>query len=128
MPIANVEARGTGQTDTSSKVAIRKLGEIMAHELAGHRITVNIVQPGHILTAAELQMGLTQGQAELHGKRIPAQRMGRPDDIAKAVGFLASSEAEYITGTTLDVDGGWKLCLTLPGEFPGDDARREVSG
>ena len=76
-------------------MAIRKLGEIMAHELAGHQITVNIVQPGHILTAAELQMGLTQEQAELHGKRIPAQRMGRPDDIADSI--VKPMENEEIT-------------------------------
>ena len=85
---------------------------------------MNTVQPGHIATAAELAMGMTPLQCELHGKRIPAQRMGRPSDIGNAVGFLVSDEAEYITGTTLDVDGGWKLCLTLPGEFPGVDARR----
>jgi NAD(P)-dependent dehydrogenase (short-subunit alcohol dehydrogenase family) len=117
-------AAETSSAYASSKVAIRKLGEIMAHELAPHRITVNTVQPGHIATAAELAMGMTPLQCELHGKRIPAQRMGRPSDIGNAVGFLVSDEAEYITGTTLDVDGGWKLCLTLPGEFPGVDARR----
>ena len=70
----------------------------MAHELAGHQITVNIVQPGHIATAAELAMGLTPLQCELHGKRIPAQRMGTGKDIGTAVGFLVSDEAEYITG------------------------------
>ena len=69
-------------------------------------------------------MGMTPLQCELQGKRIPAGRMGKPSDIGTAVGFLVSDEAEYITGTTVDVDGGWKLCLALPGEFPGADARR----
>ena len=46
----------------------------------------------------------------LQGLRIPAGRMGRGEDIAAACGFLASDEAQYITGATLDVDGGWKVC------------------
>jgi NAD(P)-dependent dehydrogenase (short-subunit alcohol dehydrogenase family) len=117
-------AAETSSAYTSSKCAVKKLGEIMAHELAPHRITVNTVQPGHIATAAELAMGMTPLQCELQGKRIPAGRMGKPSDIGTAVGFLVSDEAEYITGTTVDVDGGWKLCLALPGEFPGADARR----
>ena len=68
-------------------------------------------------------MGLTPTQVRLQGRRIPAGRMGTPQDVASACGFLASDEAEYITGSTLDVDGGWKLCLTPPGEFPGVDTR-----
>jgi glucose 1-dehydrogenase len=48
------------------------------------------------------------------GRRIPWGRLGRPEDIGRAVAFLASDEADYITGATLRVDGGFLLGLALP--------------
>jgi len=78
----------------------------IALELAKKKINVNAVAPGAIETpgaaAAEEIMKQTI-------QMIPAARMGQPEDIANAVAFLASDKADYITGQTLIVDGGWTL-------------------
>ena len=78
----------------------------IALELAKKKINVNAVAPGAIETpgaaAAEEIMKQTIAM-------IPAARMGQPEDIANAVAFLASDKADYITGQTLIVDGGWTL-------------------
>lgn len=78
----------------------------IALELAKKKINVNCVAPGAIQTpgaaGAEEQMKQTISM-------IPAARMGQPEDIANAVAFLVSDRADYITGQTLIVDGGWTL-------------------
>jgi glucose 1-dehydrogenase len=77
-----------------------------AIELAPHGITVNSVAPGAIATPinAELLKNKTELDALL--AKIPLRRMGKPEDISGAVAFLASSDAAYITGETLVIDGG----------------------
>jgi glucose 1-dehydrogenase len=97
---------------TMSKAAINRLGQTMAGELASHRINVNIVNPGWIDTPGELRYHSKQ-QLRERGKDIPWGRMGTPEDIANAVAFLVSDEADYITGATLRVDGGYLLGLSL---------------
>ena len=97
---------------TMSKAAINRLGQTMAGELASHRINVNIVNPGWIDTPGELRYHSEQ-QLRERGKDIPWGRMGTPQDIANAVAFLVSDEADYITGATLRVDGGYLLGLSL---------------
>ena len=96
-----------------AKAAINHLGRTMAAELARYRINVNMVNPGWIDTPGERQFA---SEEQLHegGKRIPWGRLGTPDDIGKTVAFLASDDANYITGATLRVDGGFLLGLTLP--------------
>lgn len=96
-----------GQTNYSaSKAGLIGLTRSLCRELAGknRRITVNAVAPGFI----ESDMTATLGDAILDEakKRIPARRLGTPEDIAQAVLFLASSGASYITGHVLTVDGG----------------------
>jgi len=96
-----------------AKAAINHLGRTMAAELARYRINVNMVNPGWIDTPGERQFA-SEEQLREGGKRTPWGRLGTPDDIGKAVAFLASDDADYITGATLRVDGGFLLGLTLP--------------
>ena len=96
-----------GQANYSaSKAGVIGMTRTVAKELAGRKITVNAVAPGFI----ETEMTAAMGQVVLDEvkKRIPAKRMGTPEDIAYAVLFLASGAASYITGQVLTVDGG--LC------------------
>jgi len=98
-----------------AKAAVNHLGRTMAIELARYRINVNMVNPGWIDTPGERRFS-SEVQLREGGKRIPWGRLGSPEDIGKAVVFLASDDADYVTGATLRVDGGFLLGLTLPSE------------
>ena len=76
----------------------------IAKELAGRKITVNAVAPGFIET--EMTEALGPVVLDEVKKRVPAKRLGQPEDIAGPVLFLASEAAAYITGQVLTVDGG----------------------
>jgi glucose 1-dehydrogenase len=89
-----------------AKAAINHMARTMAVELVGHRINVNVVMPGWIDTPGERAF-YSEQELQENGKLLPWGRLGTPDDIAKAVAFLASDDAEYITGTELRVDGGY---------------------
>jgi 2-deoxy-D-gluconate 3-dehydrogenase len=92
---------------TASKSAVMGLTRLFATELAPHRINVNAVAPGYMATdnTAPLRADPARS-AEILG-RIPAGRWGEPEDLQGALVFLASAAADYITGYTLAVDGGW---------------------
>ena len=77
----------------------------MAKELARRGITVNAVAPGVIQTA--MLGGLKPEVLAGYEKQIPVGRIGKPEDVAHAVLFLASEESSYITGQTLPITGGW---------------------
>jgi glucose 1-dehydrogenase len=96
-----------------AKAAINHLGRTMAAELTSYRINVNMVNPGWIDTPGERRFA-SEEQLREGGRRIPWGRLGMPEDIGRAVAFLASDDADYITGATLRVDGGFMLGLTLP--------------
>ena len=94
-----------GQTNyTASKAGIEGFTRSMAREIGSRQITVNCVAPGFIDTdmTSELSEALIQSMLNA----VPLARLGKPEDIAAAVNFLASEEAGYITGTVLDVNGG----------------------
>ncbi|HRW07678.1 MAG TPA: SDR family oxidoreductase, partial [Caldilineaceae bacterium] len=95
------------------KAAINHLARTMAAELASHRINVNVVNPGWIDTPGERKYFSEEQIAEA-GKRIPWGRIGIPEDIGKAVAYLASDDADYATGSVLRVDGGFMVGLSLP--------------
>lgn len=91
-----------------SKAAIAHLAATMAAELAGDRIAVNVIDPGWVDTPGERRF-FTEAQIKADGPRLPWGRIGTPDDIAAAAAFLASAEADYVTGAVLRVDGGFSL-------------------
>jgi NAD(P)-dependent dehydrogenase (short-subunit alcohol dehydrogenase family) len=94
----------------ASKAALRSLVRVAAAELVGRGIRVNAVSPGPIATPIFGKLGMSKEAVdELAGAilgRVPMKRLGQGEDIANAVVFLASSEASYITGVELNVDGG----------------------
>ncbi len=89
----------------AAKAGLLGLARSLARELAPS-ITVNVVAPGSIDTAI-LASDTPEMRARRH-REIPAGRVGRPEEVAGAIAFLASPDAAYITGTTLHVDGGWR--------------------
>ena len=93
----------------ASKGGIMLMMKSMAQELAPHRIRVNSIGPGAIKTPINRAAWDTpRAEAELL-KLIPYERVGEPDDIARAAVWLASDESDYVTGITLFVDGGMTL-------------------
>lgn len=96
-----------------AKIAVNHLARTMAAELAQYRINVNVINPGWIDTPGERAFS-SEEQIRAGGKRIPWGRLGTPDDIGRAAVFLASDDADYITGAALRVDGGFTLGLRLP--------------
>ncbi len=92
---------------TASKAAISGLVKSLALELSSRNITVNSVAPGFI--ESNMTDKLTDQQKNAILDRIPMKKLGDSDDIAKAVGFLCSDNANYITGQTLHVNGGLAL-------------------
>lgn len=94
---------------SATKAAVRSFARTWTNELRDRRIRVNAISPGHIDTPIfeSWQQGdaLIQMKQEL-AKNVPLGRLGDPDEIAKAVAFLASDDASYISGIELFVDGG----------------------
>ena len=88
----------------ASKAGMIGFTKSLAQEIASRNITVNAVAPGFIDTDMTSELGDKAREAIL--STIPMKKLGSPDDIAAAVAYLASSEANYVTGTTLHVNGG----------------------
>jgi NAD(P)-dependent dehydrogenase (short-subunit alcohol dehydrogenase family) len=105
--VASVHAYGggAGPAYAPAKAAVVNMARDTALEVGRDGITVNALCPGYIETA--LQDYLTPEQIEACRQRTPLPRLGRPADVANAAVFLASDEAEWITGTSLVVDGGF---------------------
>ncbi len=92
-----------------SKGGVRQLTVSVAAELAPHHVNVNAVAPGTIMTELTLHILDTPEKMNRAAAKIPMGRLGSPDDMVGPVLFLCSEEADYITGHTLVVDGGWLL-------------------
>ncbi len=94
-----------GQTNyAAAKAGVIGFTKSAAKELAARGITVNAVAPGYITTDMSAAIS-EQAKADL-AQKIPLSRLGKPEDVAEAVLFLASDAANYITGQTINVDGG----------------------
>jgi len=94
-----------GQTNYSaSKAGLIGMTRSLSRELAGRKVTVNAVAPGFI--ESEMTAALGDSIMDEVKKRIPAKRLGKPEDVGNAVLYLASPAASYVTGQVLTVDGG----------------------
>lgn len=99
------EMGNAGQANyVASKAGLIGLTKSIAQEMGSRNITVNAVAPGYIET--DMTQALSQELKDKLLANIPLKRIGRPEDVAAAVRFLASEEAGYITGHVLDVNGG----------------------
>ena len=98
-------AGNAGQSNYSaSKAGVIGLTKSAARELAPRNINVNAVAPGFIET--DMTDKLSDGVKQESMKKIPLNRFGKPEDVAKMVAFLAGSQSDYITGQVFNVDGG----------------------
>jgi 2-hydroxycyclohexanecarboxyl-CoA dehydrogenase len=94
------------------KAAIVGFSKTLARELARNKINVNVVCPGPTETALLREaMAGREGVLDAMARGIPFRRLGQPEDLAGAVAFLASSDADYVTGQVISVSGG----LTMAG-------------
>ncbi|SDI77423.1 3-oxoacyl-ACP reductase FabG [Billgrantia gudaonensis] len=97
-----------GQTNyAAAKAGMEGFTRALAREVAARTITVNAVAPGFIAT--DMTQALPEEQHQMLLKQIPLSRLGEPEEIAAAVGFLTSDGAGYITGETLQVNGGMNM-------------------
>lgn len=90
----------------STKAAIAHLVKTLAIELAPRHININSVSPGYINTKQFNEEMLGEEGAKQRKAQVPLKRFGKPEEVAKMVHFLASNEADYITGQDLLIDGG----------------------
>ncbi|MBY0526179.1 MAG: SDR family oxidoreductase [Gemmataceae bacterium] len=91
-----------------AKAATDQMARTAALELVSHRIRVNIVHPGWVDTAGERKF-FNEEAIRQGAKSLPLGRMARPEEIARGVLFLVDPESDYITGSTLSIDGGSQL-------------------
>jgi NAD(P)-dependent dehydrogenase (short-subunit alcohol dehydrogenase family) len=113
--ILNTSVAGSKGTENmgiyaATKAAVRSFARTAATELQGRNIRVNAVAPGPIATPIFGRLGMTEEQVRGFqasiSASVPMRRIGRAEEVASAVAFLASDDASYITGVELNVDGG----------------------
>lgn len=92
---------------SATKAALRSFARTWTTDLKKRRIRVNVVSPGFIDTPGLRGLAHTESLDDLFRGGVPLGRVGRPDDVADAVSFLASDDSRYIAGTELFVDGGF---------------------
>ncbi|MBW4947710.1 SDR family oxidoreductase, partial [Klebsiella pneumoniae] len=102
----------------SSKWGVRGLTKVAALELGHQGVRVNSIHPGGVNTAMSNPTGAPLEEINQHYANVPLQRVGLPDEIARATLFLASDEASYCNGAELAVDGGMAAGAYYPG-LPG---------
>lgn len=98
----------TAMAYNMAKAAIDHMARTAAVELLRHRIRVNILHPGWIDTPGERKF-FSDEDIQKAAPELPWGRLGRPEEIAKGIVFLASDDADYMTGSTLTMDGGIQL-------------------
>src|SRR5881296_2811178 len=98
----------------ASKAGVVALTQVAALELAPHRVTVNAIAPGPVDTNLTAPLFSMPGAREEFLRHVPLGRIGRPEDIASMILFLASAAAEWVTGQCFYVDGGQSLVALPP--------------
>ncbi|MHB8919373.1 MAG: SDR family NAD(P)-dependent oxidoreductase [Desulfocucumaceae bacterium] len=101
---------------SAAKGGIISLTKVLAGELAPHKVNVNVICPGFVATPINEKMR-KMGMEKLIQARIPWGRWGTPEDVVSAVVFLASDEADFITGAVLQVDGAMGSYISLGQEY-----------
>jgi NAD(P)-dependent dehydrogenase (short-subunit alcohol dehydrogenase family) len=108
--VAGIKGTVNASVYSATKAALRSFSRTLAAELVERGIRINSVAPGPIETPIFGRVGLSKEQVDEFSKgileKIPLRRFGKPEEVAGAVAFLASSDASYITGVELHVDGG----------------------
>ena len=107
---------------STSKAGIEMMSKTMALELARDNIRVNVVAPGAIETEMNRELKKNAQERQKVLKRIPLSRIGRPEEVANVVEFLASDKASYVTGASYFVDGGMTLYPSFGHFFSKQDA------
>lgn len=116
--VAGIRSGAGGNAYSASKAAIINLTQTSACDLGAYNVRVNAVCPGLIrtnMTQRVFDDAAARGKSHKLGSRCELRRPGEPDEIAAAVCFLASSQASFITGQALAVDGGNTASLNMPG-------------
>lgn len=101
-----IGSKFNGMHYSASKAGLIGMTRTLAMEVAEKGVTVNAIAPGRIATADNIKNGTDPQAIKAY---IPMNRLGTPEEIAAVVGFLASDAASYITGATLDVNGGFYM-------------------
>jgi NAD(P)-dependent dehydrogenase (short-subunit alcohol dehydrogenase family) len=108
--VVSHEGIANGSVYAGTKAAMRSFTRSMAAELVDRKIRVNAVAPGPIATPIISRNGIPKEALDAMQSKliasVPMKRMGTPEEVAGAVAFLASSDASFITGVEIDVDGG----------------------
>lgn len=115
---------------SASKAALLSLVRTLSADLAGRGIRVNAVSPGPVETPIFGRMGLAEEAAKGLGEQVPLKRLGRPEEIARAVLFLASPDSSFIVGTEIVADGGvsgFKVADAVAGVTQGAGLRAEAA-
>ena len=111
MPIALCFAYG------AAKAGLNHMARSIAVELAPHRINVNAIEPGWIDTPGE-HVAFSDETIAAEAQKLPWKRLGTPEDIGRAAAYLASDDADYVTGTILPVDGLFRYRHCMVEETP----------
>ena len=108
--VVNETGAAAASVYAATKAAVRSFARTLTTELVDRGIRVNVVSPGPITTPIFGRTGLPQEAVDEFAReiktKVPMKRFGKPEEVADTVAFLASSEASYITGVDINVDGG----------------------
>ncbi len=116
--VAGIRSGAGGNAYSASKAALINFTRTAACDLGGYNVRVNAVCPGLVetgMTKSVFDYAREKGKEERLGYRCELRRYGRPEEIARAILFLASDDASFVTGQALPVDGGNTASLNLPG-------------